>query len=122
MVVVNTAGDIERPANASKGLKPSCALIASGVTDDPMSVTSGVLPFQNWNITGVLTRLPAIGDEPLGSAIRPLWRRWTRIAAPVDGTLVARRLHAGDLATPGPVVVDVTPLQDVWVDAILLKK
>ncbi len=47
---------------------------------------------------------------------------WTRIVAPVDGTLGARRLRAGDLATPGAVVVDVTKLQDVWVDANLLEK
>ena len=42
---------------------------------------------------------------------------WTRIKAPIDGTLAARRVRVGDLLTPGTVVVTETPLQTVWVDA-----
>ena len=40
-------------------------MIALGVTEDPISVASLDLAFQNWNFTGALTGLPAIGDETL---------------------------------------------------------
>jgi membrane fusion protein (multidrug efflux system) len=42
---------------------------------------------------------------------------WTRIAAPVDGTLGARQVRVGDLLAAGTRVVGVTPLDTVWVDA-----
>jgi membrane fusion protein, multidrug efflux system len=42
---------------------------------------------------------------------------WTRIVAPVDGTLGARRVRAGDLLAAGTRLVDLTPLDTVWVDA-----
>jgi len=42
---------------------------------------------------------------------------WTRIVAPVDGTLGARLVRVGDLLAPGTRVVSVTPLDTVWVDA-----
>lgn len=42
---------------------------------------------------------------------------WTRIVAPVDGMLGARRVRVGDLLSPGTTVVSVTPLDTVWVDA-----
>lgn len=42
---------------------------------------------------------------------------WTRIVAPVDGTLGARVVRVGDLMAAGTRVVSVTPLDTVWVDA-----
>ena len=65
MVVVNTASVSSVAAAASKGLKPGGAMIVLGVTEDPISVASLDLAFQNWNFTGALTGLPAIGDETL---------------------------------------------------------
>jgi membrane fusion protein, multidrug efflux system len=42
---------------------------------------------------------------------------WTRIVAPVDGTLGARLVRVGDLMAAGTRVVSITPLDSVWVDA-----
>ncbi len=42
---------------------------------------------------------------------------WTRVTAPADGTLAARRVRVGDLLQPGVVITDLTPLDTVWVDA-----
>ncbi len=42
---------------------------------------------------------------------------WTRITAPADGTLSARRVRVGDLMQPGTTVTSLTPLDTVWVDA-----
>ena len=42
---------------------------------------------------------------------------WTRIVAPVDGTLGVRLVRVGDLLAAGTRVVSVTPLDTVWVDA-----
>ncbi len=42
---------------------------------------------------------------------------WTRIVAPADGTLAARRVRVGDLVQPGTVIASLTPLDTVWVDA-----
>jgi membrane fusion protein (multidrug efflux system) len=42
---------------------------------------------------------------------------WTRIVAPVDGTLGARRVRVGDLVAAGTKLVSLTPLDTVWVDA-----
>lgn len=50
-------------------------------------------------------------------ALAQLHLSWTRIVAPVDGTLSARLVRVGDLLTPGTRIVSVTPLNSVWVDA-----
>ena len=42
---------------------------------------------------------------------------WTRIVAPVAGTLSARLVRVGDLMAPGTRLISVTPLNSVWVDA-----
>jgi membrane fusion protein (multidrug efflux system) len=42
---------------------------------------------------------------------------WTRMVAPVDGTLGARQVRVGDLLVAGTRVVSLTPLDTVWVDA-----
>jgi membrane fusion protein (multidrug efflux system) len=42
---------------------------------------------------------------------------WTRITAPVDGTLGARLVRVGDLVSTGTQLVRETPLDTVWVDA-----
>ena len=42
---------------------------------------------------------------------------WTRIVAPISGTLGARRVRVGDYLAAGTIVVSVTPLNTVWVDA-----
>jgi membrane fusion protein (multidrug efflux system) len=42
---------------------------------------------------------------------------WTRILAPADGMLGARRVRVGDLLAAGTRVVSLTPLDTVWVDA-----
>ena len=42
---------------------------------------------------------------------------WTRIVAPISGTLSARRVRVGDLLAAGTIVVSLTPLDTVWVDA-----
>jgi membrane fusion protein (multidrug efflux system) len=42
---------------------------------------------------------------------------WTRIVAPVDGTLGARLVRVGDLMAAGTHVISITPLDTVWVDA-----
>ena len=42
---------------------------------------------------------------------------WTRVTAPVDGTLAARRVRVGDLLQPGTTITSLTPLDTVWVDA-----
>jgi membrane fusion protein (multidrug efflux system) len=47
---------------------------------------------------------------------------WTRIVAPVDGNLNARRVRVGDLVVPGTPVVTVTPLDRVWVDANFIER
>ncbi len=42
---------------------------------------------------------------------------WTRITAPVDGTLGARAVRVGALVSPGTAVIALTPLDAVWVTA-----
>lgn len=42
---------------------------------------------------------------------------WTRIAAPIDGTLGVRAVRPGSLVSPGTAIVQVTPLDGVWVTA-----
>jgi membrane fusion protein, multidrug efflux system len=42
---------------------------------------------------------------------------WTRIVAPISGTLGNRLVRAGDLLAAGTRIVSVTPLDTVWVDA-----
>lgn len=42
---------------------------------------------------------------------------WTVIRAPADGTLGPRQVRVGDLMTPGGTVVQLVPLDTVWVDA-----
>jgi membrane fusion protein, multidrug efflux system len=42
---------------------------------------------------------------------------WTRIVAPMDGTLSRRLVRVGDLLNAGTAVVSLTPLDTVWVDA-----
>ena len=42
---------------------------------------------------------------------------WTRILAPLDGTMAARQVRVGDLVNAGTEIVSVTPLDGVWVDA-----
>jgi membrane fusion protein, multidrug efflux system len=42
---------------------------------------------------------------------------WTRITAPLDGTLGVRQVREGSLVAPGTVVDTVTPLAGVWVTA-----
>ncbi len=42
---------------------------------------------------------------------------WTRVVAPANGTLAARRVRVGDLLQPGTVVTYLAPLDTVWVDA-----
>lgn len=43
--------------------------------------------------------------------------RYTVVRAPVAGRLGVRQVHKGDLLSPGRTVVDLTPLDDVWVEA-----
>jgi membrane fusion protein, multidrug efflux system len=47
---------------------------------------------------------------------------WTRIVAPIDGTLGARRVRVGDLIVPGTALVSITPLDRVWVDANFIER
>ena len=42
---------------------------------------------------------------------------WTTIRAPADGTLGPRQVRVGDLVPPGTPVVQLVPLDSVWVDA-----
>ena len=42
---------------------------------------------------------------------------YTAIRAPVAGSLGTRQVHVGDLVTTGRTVVELTPLDDVWVMA-----
>ncbi|WP_428374691.1 HlyD family secretion protein [Lichenicoccus sp.] len=42
---------------------------------------------------------------------------WTRLSAPVAGTLGPRLVRQGDLLAPGTRLVVLTPLDSVWVDA-----
>ena len=42
---------------------------------------------------------------------------WTRVVAPIAGTLGVRAVRAGSLVSPGTQIVQVTPLADVWVTA-----
>ncbi len=42
---------------------------------------------------------------------------WTRLSAPVAGTLGPRLVRKDDLLTPGTTLVVLTPLDGVWVDA-----
>ena len=42
---------------------------------------------------------------------------WTRVVAPVDGTLGARQVRVGSLVSPGSQLVTETPLDTVWVTA-----
>lgn len=43
--------------------------------------------------------------------------RWTRVDAPVDGTLGVRAVHPGSLAATGTEVDSIVPLDTVWVTA-----
>ena len=42
---------------------------------------------------------------------------WTRVVAPLDGTLGARAVREGALVSPGTTLVTETPLDTVWVTA-----
>jgi len=59
----------------------------------------------------------AVAAREADLALAELNLGWTRIVAPVDGTLGARRVRIGDLLAPGTHVVSLTPLDTVWVDA-----
>ena len=59
----------------------------------------------------------AVAARQADVALAQLNLGWTRIIAPVDGTLAARRVRVGDLLQPGAVITELTPLDTVWVDA-----
>ena len=64
----------------------------------------------------------AVSARQADLALAELNLGWTRIVAPIDGTLNARRVRVGDLMTPGTLLVTVTPLDRVWVDANFIER
>ena len=64
----------------------------------------------------------AISAREADLALAELNLGWTRVVAPLDGTLSARRVRMGDLMTPGTQLVTVTPLDHVWVDANFIER
>ncbi len=59
----------------------------------------------------------AVGARQADVALAELNLGWTRVVAPADGTLAARRVRVGDLLQPGTQITSLTPLGTVWVDA-----
>ncbi len=59
----------------------------------------------------------AVGARQADVALAELNLGWTRVVAPADGTLAARRVRVGDLLQPGAQITTLTPLDAVWVDA-----
>lgn len=59
----------------------------------------------------------AIGARQADLDLAELNLGWTRVGAPIDGTLGARAVRVGDLVGPGTPIVSETPLEAVWVDA-----
>ena len=64
----------------------------------------------------------AVAARRADLALAQLNLGWTRIVAPIDGTLSARAVRVGDLLTPGAVLVSETPLDTVWVDADFIER
>ena len=69
-----------------------------------------------------LEDIAAVAARQADLALAELNLDWTRIKAPIDGTLDLRRVRVGDLLSPGTELVGVTPLDTVWVDANMLER
>ena len=58
-----------------------------------------------------------LASRQAASRLAAITLGWTRVLAPVDGTLGARAVRVGSLVSPGARLVSETPLGTVWVTA-----